>query len=146
MPLELTAEQRESLARFRAEGLLWLVNAAVLHPRGWALAVHLDDDTGEVLGLSVVGDGSEPWCFGPELGGAHQSDAPFEAFKASESAREAAWAPVLRAAGPPGPEDCWCGHPSRRECPVVAHGDKPEDYPGPCLLKASPATEREEPT
>lgn len=40
------------LARFREEGLLWLVNTSVLHPRGWALAVQVDD-TGEPESLGV---------------------------------------------------------------------------------------------
>lgn len=93
--LVLTAEKRALLKRWRDDGLLWLVNASVLHPRGWALAVHIDDD-GELLGLSVVGDGKEPWCFGTDPDGSHQADEPFAEFKRSESAREAEWAPKLR--------------------------------------------------
>jgi hypothetical protein len=51
----------------RDSGLLWLINRAVFHPRGYALALHVDDG-GEVVGWSLQGDGSEPWTFedGPE--------------------------------------------------------------------------------
>lgn len=41
-------------------GLLWLINAAVFWPRGFALAIHCDDD-GVATGWSVAGDGTEPW-------------------------------------------------------------------------------------
>ncbi|MGE0342533.1 MAG: hypothetical protein AB7O86_05655 [Porticoccaceae bacterium] len=50
------------MSEFRDEGLLWLVNASVFHPRGYALAFHLDDD-GVVVGWTLEGDGSEPWVF-----------------------------------------------------------------------------------
>jgi len=49
-------------AELRDSGLLWLVNAAVLHSRGYALALHFDDD-GNATGWSLQGDGSEPWTF-----------------------------------------------------------------------------------
>jgi hypothetical protein len=42
----------------RGDGLLWLVNASILHPRGYALA--RDSITGA---LFLLGDGSEPWRF-----------------------------------------------------------------------------------
>lgn len=41
-----------------SSGLLWLINATCFHPRGYALAVHPDG-----AGWSLLGDGSEPWCF-----------------------------------------------------------------------------------
>lgn len=44
----------------RTEGLLWLINATVFHPRGYALAMHFDDD-GTATGWSLLGDGAEPW-------------------------------------------------------------------------------------
>lgn len=50
-------------AEFRDEGLLWLVNRVVFHPRGYALAFHFDDST-NVTGWSLLGDGSEPWSMG----------------------------------------------------------------------------------
>jgi hypothetical protein len=42
----------------RGDGLLWLINTTVFHPRGFALAV--DTETGA---LSLLGDGTEPWRF-----------------------------------------------------------------------------------
>jgi len=42
----------------RDTGLLWLINRQVFHPRGFALAV--DSEGG---GLSLLGDGVEPWNF-----------------------------------------------------------------------------------
>lgn len=44
------------------EGLLWLINRVVFHPRGFALAIHKEDD-GSVSGWSMLGDGSETWAF-----------------------------------------------------------------------------------
>lgn len=57
----------------RGDGLLWLINAAVLHPRGFALAVNSESGA-----LSLLGDGSEPWMF------AHDgtADAKFAAVEA----------------------------------------------------------------
>jgi hypothetical protein len=46
----------------RTTGLLWLINATTFHPRGYALALHLDEN-GDVTGWSILGDGSEPWYF-----------------------------------------------------------------------------------
>jgi hypothetical protein len=45
-------------------GLLWLINASVLHPRGFALAIHVED--GVATGWSLMGDGEEPWRFAVE--------------------------------------------------------------------------------
>lgn len=49
------------------EGLLWLINVTVFHPRGYALALHFDDG-GDVTGWSLRGDGGEAWVMpdGPE--------------------------------------------------------------------------------
>lgn len=41
----------------REDGLLWLINAAVFHPRGFALAID------EHEAFSLIGDGAEPWRF-----------------------------------------------------------------------------------
>lgn len=35
------------MRRLRDEGLLWLINTAILHPRGLALALHFDGDEDE---------------------------------------------------------------------------------------------------
>jgi len=42
----------------RADGVLWLINRTVFHPRGFALAV--DVETGD---LSLFGNGDEPWAY-----------------------------------------------------------------------------------
>ncbi len=59
-------QQARSFRELRETGLLWLINRVVLHPRGFALALHFDDD-GNATGWSLVGDGSEPWAFPHEL-------------------------------------------------------------------------------
>lgn len=46
----------------RTTGLLWLINTTILHPRGYALALHFDDD-GNATGWSLMGDGTERWAF-----------------------------------------------------------------------------------
>lgn len=46
----------------RDDGLLWLINSAVFHPRGYALAVDIDDD-GKIQGFALLGDGTEPWRY-----------------------------------------------------------------------------------
>ena len=40
------------------DGLLWLINRCVFHPRGYALAY--ESDTGNFY---LLGDGKEPWVF-----------------------------------------------------------------------------------
>lgn len=44
--------------KLRDDGLLWLINRTVFHPRGYALGY--DDQTGE---FELIGDGSEPFEF-----------------------------------------------------------------------------------
>lgn len=46
----------------RGDGLLWLINRALLHPRGFALGVNPDDGT-----FVLYGDGDEPWQYAPEV-------------------------------------------------------------------------------
>lgn len=46
----------------KTTGLLWLINASVLHPRGYALGL-CRDAAGEVSGWCLLGDGTEPWLF-----------------------------------------------------------------------------------
>lgn len=66
-------------------GLLWLINSAVFHPRGFALTLHRRGD--EIVGWSIQGDGSEPWHFVDH----GKSDANFVAAEATfQRAREAA--------------------------------------------------------
>jgi hypothetical protein len=56
--------------------LLWLINRVVFHPRGYALALHYPDGTTreqidaggvEPVGWELLGDGSEPWLYGPDV-------------------------------------------------------------------------------
>jgi len=57
---ELTSR---SFKEFRDSGLLWLVNKTVFHPRGFALCLFVDQETGEVSGWDLIGDGEESWTF-----------------------------------------------------------------------------------
>lgn len=43
----------------RDTGLLWLINATVFHPRGFAMGISSDGRWG------IHGDGTEPWQFAP---------------------------------------------------------------------------------
>ena len=53
------AEQPPSVpVDLRADGVLWLINRTVFHPRGFALAI--DPETRD---LSLLGDGTEPWQY-----------------------------------------------------------------------------------
>lgn len=45
----------------REDGLLWLINRVVFHPRGFALGVVYRD--GVPTGWVLEGDGTEPWSF-----------------------------------------------------------------------------------
>lgn len=64
----------------RTTGLLWLINAALLHPRGYALAMTFDAD-GKAVGWQLLGDGSEPWKFGDDI------DEPFRNVEATLNAQ-----------------------------------------------------------
>lgn len=69
-------------SEFRTEGILWLLNTSVMHPRGFALVFHYDgtdpEPQTEPTGWSIIGDGTEPWVMqdGPD------NNARFEAFEA----------------------------------------------------------------
>lgn len=73
----MAAKPIRPIAELRDSGLLWLINRAVFHPRGFALGVALDE-SGAVLGWFVEGDGSEPWRF--DLPAEHED----ELFRAAE--------------------------------------------------------------
>lgn len=66
-----TADRGRPFADLRDTGLLWLINKAVFHPRGFALALHFTapdaDGTTTVTGWSLEGDGSEAWTMGPDI-------------------------------------------------------------------------------
>jgi hypothetical protein len=59
-PIDEVRDDGRPFSELRDEGLLWLINTAVFHPRGYALAIHFDDNE-VATGWSLVGDGSEPW-------------------------------------------------------------------------------------
>jgi hypothetical protein len=64
-----------TFGEFRDEGLLWLINTSVFHPRGYALAFVYDDEDTEFknpTGWQLHGDGSEPWVMND-----HQGDQQF---------------------------------------------------------------------
>ncbi len=46
----------------RDAGFLWLINKALFHPRGFALAFIKDED-GNFKGWTILGDGTECWSF-----------------------------------------------------------------------------------
>lgn len=52
---------------FRLSGLLWLLNTAVLHPRGYAVGFHfpdgVDPEVGDPDGWEIMGDGTERWAY-----------------------------------------------------------------------------------
>ncbi|HUX70774.1 MAG TPA: hypothetical protein VMV41_09715 [Cellulomonadaceae bacterium] len=86
--MNLSIEQREKIAQFQADGLVWLVNTAVLHPRGLALAVTFDteDERPDLpVCLQIVGS-DEPWIFAP----GEQADV-LERYERAEAEREARW-------------------------------------------------------
>jgi hypothetical protein len=93
--LVLDEEQRARLKRFQADGLIFLVNTAVLHPRGLALALHLED--GEPIGLSIVGAGDEPWVYDGSADRAlDELEDTLYGYFAGEARREREWSPKLR--------------------------------------------------
>jgi len=97
LEVTLTGDQREAIRWFRESGLLWLVNTSVLHPRGRAIAIHVDKND-QPVGMSIVGDGSEPWCFGLD------AEDAFAAHVRTEQERERVWSPLLREGGEHAPD------------------------------------------
>jgi hypothetical protein len=72
-------------SELRSSGLLWLINTSVLHPRGYALALHYDEvvdgrPVGEPTGWSIVFDGTERYVFAEE--GWPEGESPDDAFQA----------------------------------------------------------------
>lgn len=76
----MTDDQARPFEDLRPTGLLWLINTTVFHPRGYALALYLDDD-GQALGWSLMGDGTEPWTMGDPPEGYPSLDELFTAAK-----------------------------------------------------------------
>lgn len=61
---DTSEREQEALQSFWENGLVFLANLAVFHPRGYALTVSVND--GRVERLFVQGDGDEPWVFGKD--------------------------------------------------------------------------------
>jgi hypothetical protein len=56
--------RRRPFSELRESGLLWLLNTTVLHPRGFALALHYPHlSATEPDGWVLEGDGTEAWTF-----------------------------------------------------------------------------------
>lgn len=53
--------QKKIAKKFREEGLLWLVNTSILHPRGYALTFDIDKN-GEVKSIFIQKT-DEYWCY-----------------------------------------------------------------------------------
>jgi hypothetical protein len=75
-------EEARPFSEFRDEGLLWLVNVTVFHPRGYALAFGIDTE-GNVNGWKLMGDGTEPWAFATDDATRASTDALFARMKAA---------------------------------------------------------------
>ena len=60
------APEVRALPELRSSGLLWLINRVVFHPRGYALALEVNED-GDVEGWSLAGGGTEPYEFAPDV-------------------------------------------------------------------------------
>lgn len=70
-------EDYRPISEFRKAGLLWALNRFILHPRGYAVSFAYDDETEEVAGWKLLGDGTECWAFDEET-----DDAGFAKFNA----------------------------------------------------------------
>jgi len=53
-------------AELSDSGVLWAINRALFHPRGYALAIRHDAD-GNAAGWLILGDGTEPWVYEPSV-------------------------------------------------------------------------------
>ncbi len=66
---QVNAAEPRPFAELFDTGLMWLINTQVLHPRGYAMQIHLEYDTANdgplhAVGWSIIGDGIEPWQIG----------------------------------------------------------------------------------
>jgi hypothetical protein len=59
-------------------GVVWAINRAVFHPRGFALAIHTND-AGDFIGWTLKGDGRAPYIFTDKM-----FEIEMERFKAFE--------------------------------------------------------------
>ncbi len=66
-----------------ADGVLFMVNVVLFHPRGFSLALlrePVGDDGGTRERLVLFGDGSERWCFSEDGAEAADNDSLWERF------------------------------------------------------------------
>lgn len=53
--------------QLRDTGLLWLINTSVFHPRGYALSIHINPETGIAQGWQLLGDGTQRWAWAEDV-------------------------------------------------------------------------------
>ena len=106
------------LRELSESGLLWLINATVFHPRGFALALSMDTTTGEVTGWDIVGHGQSPWRYAGDM------DDRFDAAEATL----ASYRNLLPCGCPRIGDD---GHQEGPGCPAyTGPKDRQPDWPG----------------
>lgn len=97
-------------ADLSATGLLWLINRVVFHPRGLALAIHVDD-AGVATGWTLLGDGKKCFTFN-----AADDDESFARLQQFLSAHRDETAPKCT-----GIAASWC--PVHGDCTCFRHRD-----------------------
>ncbi len=73
--------QNRPFSDLRPTGLLWLINATVFHPRGYAFALNFNDE-GELDSWSLLGNGKEPFSFDANKDHWPEGESPDDAMKA----------------------------------------------------------------
>lgn len=86
----LDVDTAASVQEFVDEGLVWLVNTAILHPRGWALAFVQDGTGAHTLHLVKFG---EYTTFKPGEATARGAIARYEAAELARGRRMTRWPP-----------------------------------------------------
>lgn len=79
-PSALPDNKPRPFDEWQENGLLWLINATVFHPRGYALMLGKDQN-GKVMGWDLTGDGTEPWQFASDPETQAMIQAKFEAVR-----------------------------------------------------------------
>ena len=75
------------LSELSDSGLLWLINRVVFHPRGFALQLVKDFETGEIVGWRLSGDGTQAWHMEGDEPEFESTEATFAAAKAKPEPR-----------------------------------------------------------
>lgn len=60
--------RKPNLVDLQDDGVLWMINRLVFHPRGFALGI-IPDGKGGAAGFELYGDGLVPWQFATEAHG-----------------------------------------------------------------------------